>query len=332
MPADLPAARARMSEPMDVSIVIPLFNAEQTIVALVGRLTEVFAPQCRAFQIVLVNDGSQDRTQELCLGLVAEHSDRLTYLQLAKNFGEHNAVMAGLQVAAGAYVVVMDDDFENRPEDALRLFQEASTGGYELVYSVYPRREHHWFRLLGSRFNGWIANLMLDKPRDLYLSSFKCLSRWLVQEVIKYRGPFPYLDGLALRCTRNIGRVQVVHQRRAAGQSGYTLRKLVRLWMSTFINFSVAPLRASFVMGMTLMACGLGLTAWVVAEKLSGSLVPSGWPFLVIITMLFSGTQLMMLGLVGEYVGRMFLSMNETPQFVVREAHGVRLQEEISRV
>lgn len=317
-----------MRDAIDVSIVIPVFNAERTIASVVGRLEEVFRPQCRAFHIVLVNDGSADRTHELCAAMAEEQPAIITYLRLAKNFGEHNAVMAGLHAAAGEYVVVMDDDGENRPEDAWRLFQAARSGSYDLVYSVYPKREHHWFRIWGSRFNGWVASLLLDKPRDLYLSSFKCLSRWLVGEVIKYRGPFPYLDGLALRCTRNIGRVPVIHQRRAEGRSGYTLRKLMRLWLNMFVNFSVVPLRASAVLGLMLVCCGMVLSGWVIAEKFAGRAVPSGWPFLAIITMLFSGTQLVMLGLVGEYVGRLFLSANETPQFVVREARGAQVNQE----
>src|SRR5262245_26221086 len=169
---------------IDVSVVIPVFNAEPTIAALTKRLVEVFS-NCCALQIVLVNDGSWDRTHEVCLALVDKLPHIVSYICLAKNFGEHNAVMAGLRHTMGDYVVIMDDDFQNHPEDALRLVTEARARGLDLVYSDYSSREHHWFRILGSRFNGMVASFMLDKPKDLYLSSFKCLSRWLVRETVK---------------------------------------------------------------------------------------------------------------------------------------------------
>jgi glycosyltransferase involved in cell wall biosynthesis len=309
--------------PINVSVVIPVFNAEATIGALTERLVEVFN-DCGALQIVLVNDGSWDRTHEVCLALVDKLPHVVSYICLAKNFGEHNAVMAGLRHIMGDYVVIMDDDCQHHPEDAVRLVDEARARGLDLVYSDYPSREHHWFRILGSRFNGMVANFMLDKPKDLYLSSFKCLSRWLVREIVKYKGPFPYIDGLALRCTRNIGRIPIAHHRRPTGRSGYNLRKLVELWLNMCVNFSVMPLRVSAVLGLTLVVCGALLGVAVVLEKFTGRDIPAGWPFLAIITLLFSGVQLLTLGIIGEYLGRLFLSINEMPQFVIKEFRGVR--------
>ena len=312
----------RANKGVDLSVVIPCYNSEQTIAALARQLVDVCQPVGRV-QIVLVNDGSTDRTHEICLELVDKFPGTVSYIRLAKNFGEHNAVMAGLRHAQGDYVVIMDDDLQHRPEDAIRLFNEARSKGFDLVYSYFSRREHGWSRRFGSWFNGVVANFMLDKPRDLYLSSFKCLSRWLVQEVVKYRGPFPYVDGLALRCTRNIGRVEVVHQPRQAGRSGYTLRKLVGLWLNMFVSFSIKPLRVSTLLGFALLG-GAGLMSLYVAlEKLSGRPVPEGWPFLAIITMLFSGAQLLILGLLGEYLGRLYLAINETPQAVIQEYYGL---------
>jgi undecaprenyl-phosphate 4-deoxy-4-formamido-L-arabinose transferase len=230
--------------------------------------------------------------------------------------------MAGLHRAEGEYVVIMDDDFQNRPDDAARLVEEARTGDFDVVYSSYTKRRHSLLRIMGSKFNGWVANFMLDKPRDLYLSSFKCMRHWLVQEVLSYQGPFPYLDGLVLRCTRNIGRVAVEQDERAAGASGYTSRKLVRLWGNMFVNFSVMPLRASTVLGAALVLLAAVLSVAVLVETLAGRPLPTGWPFLAIAVMFFSGGQLLMLGIIGEYLGRLFLTANHTPQFVVREEKG----------
>lgn len=313
---------AKAGNSVDVSVVIPVFNAQETIAALTVQLVEGFRDRF-SLQIVLVNDGSRDRTHEICMALVEKFSSTVSYLCLAKNFGEHNAVMAGLRHTMGEYVVIMDDDFQDRPEDAVRLVVEAKAGGFDIVYSSYLKTEEHWFRILGSRFHGMIANVMLDKPRDLYLASFKCVSRWLVEEIVKYKGPFPYVDGLALRYTRNIGSVEVSHQPRVAGRSGYNLRKLVGLWLNMCVNFSVMPLRISVLLGFGLVACGGMLSVAVVLEKLAGLDVPSGWPFLAIIIMLFSGAQLLMLGVIGEYLGRLFLSNNGTPQFVIREYQGL---------
>ena len=307
---------------VDLSVVVPVYNAEGTIGALVQQLLDVYRDR-GPMQVVLVNDGSRDRSHEICLDLAEKFPAAVTYLRLAKNFGEHNAVITGLRHAQGAYVVVMDDDFQHRPEDAVRLYDEARTKRLDLVYSYFPRREHGLGRRLGSGFNGWVANFMLDKPKDLYLSSFKCMSRWLVHEVIRYRGPFPYVDGLALRCTRNLGRLEVVHRQREVGRSGYTLRKLVALWGSMFVSFSVMPLRVSTLLGFVLIGLAAAASVYVVLEKLAGRPLPQGWLFLAIIIMLFSGAQLLILGIVGEYLGRLYLAINETPQAVVRDSWGL---------
>ncbi len=302
---------------MLVSIVIPVYNGARTVGPLVGRLLDVLHDH--DLQVVLVNDGSPDHSDEVCREIQAAHPQAVTYVRLAKNFGEHNAVMAGLRHARGDYVVIMDDDFQNPPEEVTRLIDHAVGGDYDVVYTYYARKHHHWFRNLGSRLNSLVASYMLDKPRDLYLSSFKCLSRFAVREIVKYEGPFPYIDGLALRATRHIGKIEVRHEPRREGRSNYTLRKLMHLWLSMFVNFSVMPLRVSTVMGLLLSAVGFLLGLAVLVEKLLVPGVPIGWSSVVIAMALFSGVQLVMLGLVGEYLGRLFLSTNQTPQFVIRE-------------
>ena len=320
-----PRDRETEGDGATVTVVIPVYFAEANIGRLAEAVFDAFglhAGRQNGLQLVLVNDGSTDGTHDECERLVLDHPDVVTYVRLARNFGEHNAVMAGLHRAEGEYVVIMDDDFQNDPADAVRLVEEARAGDFDIVYSHYAKRRHGPIRVLGSKFNGWVANFMIDKPRDLYLSSFKCMRHWLVQEVLSYEGPFPYLDGLALRCTRNIGRVTVEQGERAAGQSGYTSRKLVRLWGNMFVNFSVMPLRASTVLGAFFVVVAVVLSLVVLFETLSGRPLPSGWPFLAIIVIFFSGGQLLMLGIIGEYLGRLFLTANHTPQFVVREVKG----------
>jgi undecaprenyl-phosphate 4-deoxy-4-formamido-L-arabinose transferase len=275
-----------------------------------------------SLQIVLVNDGSPDDSDSVCRALQAKHSETVAYIRLSRNFGEHNAVMAGLHHARGDYVVIMDDDFQNPPEEVCRLVDYACDHDYDVVYTRYPQRRHHWLRVLGSRFNDLVATIMLNKPRGLYLSSFKCLNRFTVREVIKYRGPYTYIDGLILRCTRNIGTVEVRHDPRREGRSNYTLRKLVRLWLNMSVNFSVMPLRVSALMGFAFSAAGFVLGVLVAVERLLRPDLPVGWASVIVTAMLFSGIQLAVLGLVGEYLGRLFLMSNQTPQFVVREVLG----------
>jgi glycosyltransferase involved in cell wall biosynthesis len=302
---------------MSLSIVIPVYNGAATIEPLVGRLIDVLGTD--GLRIVLVNDGSTDNSDKACRALRDSFPEVIVYLKLAKNFGEHNAVMAGLHHAHGDYVVIMDDDFQNPPEEVPRLIDHARRHNYDVVYTCYPRKRHHWFRNLGSRFNDLCANLLLDKPRDLYLSSFKCLNRFTVREVIKYTGPYPYIDGLILRSTRSIGTIEVRHESTARGRSNYTLGRLVSLWLRVIVNFSVMPLRIGAVMGFGFSVLGLVLGVLMVVERLVRPGLPIGWASVIVAVLVFSGVQLMMLGLLGEYLGRLFLTSNQTPQFVIRE-------------
>lgn len=301
------------------TIVIPVYNSAKTIGYIIERLIKDLGPG--NLQIILVNDGSSDSSHEVCHGLRLKYPGVITYISLSKNFGEHNAVMAGLNYAAGDYVVIMDDDFQNPPKEVSNLINEAYSKKYDIVYTYYKKKQHQWFRNIGSRFNNFVANFMLDKPKDLYLSSFKCLSRFAVQEIVKYKGPFPYIDGLVLRCTRNIGRIEVSHEKRQEGRSGYTLKKLVRLWLNMFVNFSVIPLRLSFFVGLFFSFLGLVSSVLVIIDKLLHPERPIGWPSMFIAIMVFSGVQFLILGLLGEYLGHLFMSHNQTPQFVVKEIY-----------
>lgn len=273
-------------------------------------------------QLVLVDDGSRDESARVCRELAGRHPGKVLFARLSRNFGEHNAVIAGLRLARGRFVVVMDDDGENRPEDARRLFERAREADADLVYSRYPERHHAWWRLLGSRFNGWIAGLLIGKPKGLYLSSFKCLSGWLVSHVTRYDGPFPYLDGLALQYAGRIEVVDCAHAPSERAASNYGLRRLGRLWLNMAVNFSIVPLRVSGLLGAAMVALGGVLALEVVIERFSAAPTPPGWAHLAVLVLIFSGAQLVMLGMIGEYLGRLFLVANRLPQSAVRELVG----------
>src|ERR1700761_7522604 len=226
--------------------------------------------------------------------------------------------MTGLRHTRGAHVINMDDDLQNPPEEVARLLAYAQETGADVVYTYYDEKQHAGWRNLGSQFTNWVAGFVLDKPKDLYLSSFRCMSAFLVREITRYDGPFPYVDGLILQVTRRIDRLLVRHLPRAVGRSNYTLRRLLRLWMSMFVNFSVMPLRISTLMGFALsMLGGMGGLAAVI-EALFFS-PPAGWASLFVAVLLLSGVQLMILGIVGEYLGRLYLTANHKPQAIVRQ-------------
>jgi undecaprenyl-phosphate 4-deoxy-4-formamido-L-arabinose transferase len=304
------------AQPVGLSIVVPVYRGATTVGALVEALSAL-RPE-GGLEIVLVNDGSPDNSAEVCRALQRSATVPITYVEHARNFGEHNAVMTGLRHARGSYVITMDDDLQNPPEEAVRLYDHARLGGWDVVYTRYAVKEHEGWRNLGSRFANWVADQLLDKPKGLYLSSFRCMSALAVREVAKYSGPYPYVDGLLMQVTQRLDSIVVRHLPRAEGRSNYTVRRLIRLWMNLATNFSVLPLRLAAVAGLAMGAMGLLAAAWVVLEGLMGQ-TPSGWASLMTVTLLIAGMQFLILGVMGEYVGRSFLSANGKPQQVVRE-------------
>jgi undecaprenyl-phosphate 4-deoxy-4-formamido-L-arabinose transferase len=299
-----------------LTIVVPLYNSADTLERLVAELTKLKIPG--GHELVLVNDGSKDNTAELAEQIVRRTDFPITLVKLARNYGEHNAVMAGFHQARGEYVINMDDDLQNPPSEVLKLLEFAEKNKHEVVYSYYDEKQHESWRNLGSCLTNRVADLLLDKPKGLYLSSFRCMSAFLVKEICKYDGPFVYVDGLILQVTQNIGRVKVEHAAREAGRSGYTISKLLKLWMSMFVNFSIVPLHIATLLGFAMAAFGFFYAIEVVVEYFITK-QPPGWSSLMAAMLVFSGTQLLVLGLVGEYLGRLYLTANRKPQFAVRE-------------
>jgi glycosyltransferase involved in cell wall biosynthesis len=298
-----------------LSIVVPVYNGAESVGELCDALERLEI--AGGHEIVLVNDGSPDNSLDVCRQIAARARVPVTLIDLARNYGEHNAVMAGLRHATGAHVITMDDDLQNPPEEVTRLLGHAQATGHDVVYTYYDEKQHAWWRNLGSRFTNRVAGFVLDKPDDLYLSSFRCMSAFVVREITRYDGPFPYVDGLLLQVTQNIGSLLVTHLPRAVGRSNYTMRRLVRLWMSMFVNFSVMPLRISTLTGFALSLFGALGSLIAIFEALFFE-PPAGWASLMAAVLLLSGVQLVILGIVGEYLGRMYLTANKKPQSVIR--------------
>ncbi len=302
-----------------LSIVVPVYRGAATVGALVAALSAL-RPE-GGIEIILVNDGSPDNSGDVCRALLPAATVPLTYIEHARNFGEHNAVMTGLRHARGAYVITMDDDLQNPPEEVVKLYDHARLGGWDVVYTRYAKKEHEGWRNLGSRFANGVADMLLDKPKGLYLSSFRCMSALAVRQVTNYHGPYPYVDGLLMQVTQRLDSIEVKHLPRAEGRSNYTLKRLVLLWLNLATNFSVLPLRLAIVAGVAMGVLGILGALLVIVEALIG-VTPSGWASMMTVTLLIAGVQFLILGVLGEYVGRAFLSANGKPQGVVREARG----------
>jgi glycosyltransferase involved in cell wall biosynthesis len=299
-----------------LTIVVPVYRGAGTVARLVDALSDL--QPVGGLEIVLVNDGSPDNSGDVCRSLLPFARVPLLYVEHARNYGEHNAVMTGLRHARGDFVITMDDDLQNPPEEVVRLYDHARSGSWDVVYTRFAVKHHQGWRNLGSHFANAVADRLLDKPKGLYLSSFRCMSALVVRAVTRYRGPYPYVDGLIMQVTQRIDSIEVRHLPRIEGRSNYNLTRLVRLWLNLATSFSLAPLRLAIYAGLALsVAGGIGAVA-TISEALFMHDTPSGWASIMAALLLVSGVQSMILGVLGEYVGRTFLSANGKPQGTVR--------------
>ena len=313
---------------------VPVYNSEKTIDPLVEEIIITLEPHFNNIEIILVNDGSVDSSHDCALQVQKKYPKIVKYLRLARNFGEHNAVMCGLNYVTGDCVAIIDDDFQNPPSEILKIVSELQLG-FDVVYSSYAKKRHSWFRNLGSKFNDIVATKLLMKPKGHYLSSFKVINRSLVNSIIQYKGPYPYIDGIIFRSTNNISYHLCDHEERKEGRSGYTLKKLIGLWLNMATGFSVLPLRVASILGGIISLSTVLLILFFIVSNLMGGVfikqdIPVGWTSLIILVTFFAGIQLMVLGMIGEYLGRMYLTVNSSPQYILSESYGIENNEEVN--
>ena len=289
----------------ELSVIIPVYNGANTISKLVESLQEEL--RMYDFEIILVNDGSPDNSEKTCKNLTVIHQN-INFISLRKNFGEFNAVMCGLNHVRGKYAVIIDDDFQNPPSEIIKLLEKAKSEDFDVVYSFYAEKRHHFFRNLGSWLVNRLTTSLLHKPHDLYLSSFKLIKKAVIDEIIKYKGPYPYIDALIFRTTSNIGKTEVQHNKRLEGDSNYTFKRLLTLFMTILFGYSLVPVRIILFLGFSLIILSILLILLYVLK-----IIPD-WGFAMFV--LFGGIQLTSLGIIGEYISKSFLSQNGTPQYV----------------
>ena len=305
-----------------VSFVIPCYRSENTLGEVVDEVISTMKDSDEyIYEIVLVNDGSPDNTWDKIKEIASKHSDCVTGINFSKNFGQHAALMAGLNKAQGDYVVCLDDDGQTPANEVFKLLN-ALRDGADAVYARYAHKQHNSFRNFGSAMNEWMAYTMLGKPKDLFVSSYFAVRRFVVDEMVKYDNSYPYVIGLVLRTTSNIVNVDVNHRKREVGQSGYDLRKLFKLWINGFTAFSIKPLRIATLMGFIMSIAGFLYGVYTVIKKFVYPVAFSGFAALMSAIVFIGGAILFMLGMVGEYVGRTYISQNKNPQYVIRETTG----------
>lgn len=301
-----------------ISFVVPCYRSENTITAVVEEVkTEMAAHPDYDYEIVLVNDNSPDNVWDVITKL-SESDERIKAIRLLRNFGQHSALMAGYGVCTGDYVVTIDDDGQT-PVDQTFILMDKLLEGFDVVYGKYEKRKDNLFRKIGTGINNWMSKTLLGKPKDLHLTSFFVARAKIIKEICNYKNGFPYIWGLVLRTTKSIANATIQHKERIEGESGYTLGKLLNLWMNGFTAFSVKPLRISATVGVISSALGLLGIIYVVVDKIIHPEVAAGFSSLMAVLLLIGGLLLLSMGLIGEYVGRIYMCINATPQYIVRD-------------
>lgn len=306
---------------MDISFVIPCYRSEKTISAVVEEIRNKMKELSKySYEVILVNDCSPDNTFET-IKSIAKEFDNVIAIDLAKNFGQHSAIMAGFSKVSGNIIVCLDDDGQTPANEVDKLLVKIEEG-YDVVYAEYGNKQHSAFRNWGSNLNKKMTEILLGKPKELFISSYFAATRMIVEEIKRYNNPYPYLAGLVLRTTKSVCNVSVTHRQRMEGESGYSLRKLIGLWVNGFTAFSVLPLRMATYSGMLVALIGFIFAIWTVVHKIISPEVAVGWSSTFSVILVIGGMILFVLGMIGEYIGRIYISLNNSPQYVIREIVG----------
>lgn len=302
---------------MKISVVIPCYGSEQTIEEVVKEVTKTLETRENSYEIILVNDCSPDNVWQKIVQLSKKQAN-IKGICLAKNFGQHSALMAGYRKSTGDIVISMDDDGQT-PADELYKLVDKLDEGCDVVYATYDNKQHNGFRNFGSKVNDYMCEKLLGKPKGLMVTSYFAARRFVIDEICRYQNPYTYVIGLVFRATKNIGTVAVKHRARTQGNSGYTLVKLIGLWMNGFTAFSVKPLRIATMSGVIFAILGFLYVIFILINKFTNPAVPVGWSSTIAAVMIVGGIILCMLGMIGEYLGRIYISINDAPQYVIKE-------------
>lgn len=301
-----------------LSFVIPCYGSETTIEIVVNKIRETLKQRPEYdYEIILVNDCSPDRVWPRIRALALADS-HITGIDLAKNFGQHAALMAGYRHCTGDLIISLDDDGQT-PACELFTLVDKMKEGWDVVYASYAHKMHSGFRNFGTWMNERMTESLIGKPKGLRVTSYFIMRRFIADEILRYENAYPYIEGLIFRATRNIANVPVTHHERMVGESGYTFSKLLALWFNGFTAFSVKPLRIATFCGSACACIGFLYGIYVVIRKLVDSSIEMGWSSIIASIFFLGGLILIMLGMIGEYIGRIYISINNAPQYTIRQ-------------
>jgi len=299
----------------EISIVIPVYNSQDNINELYRQINDALKEI--KFEIIFINDGSKDRSWDVLKKLAAVNENAIA-INFRKNFGQDNALMAGISQSSGEYIVIMDDDLQHSPYDILKLY-DCCKEGYDVCYAHFQEKQQRVWKNFGSSLNGAFARWLLKKPKGIYMSPFKIIKKDVAKSFLQYSGPFPYIDGLILDFTNNLTSVDVEHYKRYKGKSNYNFFRSFSVFLKTLTSFSVIPLRIATIIGFVSSITGFIIAIYFVIEYFTMNYIVEGWTSLIITLLIIGGILLMSIGLIGEYIGRMFLTLNKKPQFSISE-------------
>lgn len=301
-----------------ISFVIPCYRSKDTIESVVVEIKETIQlNELYEYEIILVNDSSPDNVMEV-LHELAKKNKQIKVVNLSKNFGQHSAIMSGFSFVTGDIIICLDDDGQTPANEMFKLIDELDQG-YDIVYANYESKEHSVFRNFGTYVNNKMAEVLIKKPKNINMTSYFATRRFVVDEVVKYQNAFPYIGGLLFRVSNRISKVTVKHRKRLIGESGYSFKSLFTLWLNGFTAFSVKPLRISSFIGFLFAIFGFLYGIVVIYNRLTNPDIPLGYSSLISAIIFIGGMIMIMLGLIGEYIGRIYISINKSPQYVIRE-------------
>lgn len=304
-----------------ISFVIPCYRSEATIEKVVGEIIDTVSQRKDRYdyEIICVNDCSPDNVLSVLKGL-AEQDEKIKVIDLSKNMGKHAAVMAGFSFASGEYIVNVDDDFQCPVYELWRLLEPVEKDACDFSTAKYKVKKQSAFKNFGSDVNMLMTRIMLNLPKGLRFENFSVMKRFVMEEIVKYDKPYPYLIGLISRVTNRIAMVEMEERDRGDNNAtGFTFRKSFSLWLNGFTAFSVKPLRISTILGFILALAGFLYGLILVIRKILIPEIPAGYTSLIAVQLFIGGMIMIILGLIGEYVGRIYICLNNTPQYVIKD-------------
>lgn len=303
---------------MIYSIVIPVYNSEKIVKKTVEQILAVADQYNYNFEIMLVNDSSPDDSWGVISKLAQKH-ENVRSINLLKNYGQHTAILAGFNYAQGDYIITIDDDLQNPPNEIVSLIRKVKEGDFDLVFGKFIQKKHPLYRRLGSKAIGYLNKKIFNKPEHIRLSNFRIIRRDLIDRVLHHRTNYPYIPGLLLMYAAKISNIDVLHIDRSEGKSNYTISKIISLVSRLLINYSSYPLRliSSIGLAVSLLSFVMGFY-YLIIGLFHGSSVP-GWTTLIVLISFLSGFIIALLGLIGEYLSRILDHLSNRPSFIVKE-------------